>query len=135
MTQMSLTFAAACKKALALPGVTTKDHFGSIAFVAHGRTLATAWRSTNTVNLMFDPPLQEKYVGLDGDGFSIIDNGWGRQGATTCHLAYVDEGDFDRALADAWERSKTARPRVARNTSETKRATAAPRSRAKRPRG
>lgn len=110
---MSLTFSAACKKALALPGVTTKDHFGSIAFVAHGRTLATAWRETNTINFMFDPPLQEKYVGLDGDGFAVIDNAWGKQGATTCHLAFVEEDDFDRALADAWERSKTPRPRAA----------------------
>ena len=87
--------------------MTEKDHFGSDAFIAHKRTFMTVWHEENTANLRLSLEQQRHFLSIDGEGFSEIDNAWGRQGWTKVHLKYVDRGQFIEAMNSAWEHSKT----------------------------
>ena len=100
----------ACKLARALENVTEKDHFGSDAFYASKRIFATVWHERGEVNLRLTPESQDHYVGLDGDGFSRIDNAWGRQGWTTAHLEFVEQEVFIQALKKALKKSRAKSP-------------------------
>lgn len=95
----------------ALPDVTVKDHFGSDAFRANGRIFATVWHGKNEVNLMVTPAQQEALLGRDGDGYSKVPTKWGDGGATTAHLAYLDEEDFVVGMQMAYEASAIKRTR------------------------
>jgi hypothetical protein len=101
-----LTTKLACELAAALPDVTKKDHFGSDAFRTPGGIFATVWHATRTVNLNLTPGQQRRFVELDGEGFTEIDNAWGRQGWTTANLEFLEQGPFVDALRTAWQNSQ-----------------------------
>ena len=65
--------------AQALPDVPVRDHFGSGAFYVH-RIFATVWHDKNCVNLNLNLEQQQRFLLIDGEGFSQIDNAWGRRG-------------------------------------------------------
>ncbi|MBI3541741.1 MAG: MmcQ/YjbR family DNA-binding protein [Deltaproteobacteria bacterium] len=125
---MRVTTQTACEMARSLEGVSEKDHFGSDAFIAHGRMFATVWHDRNEVNLMLSLEQQRQVLSIDGEGFAVIDNAWGRAGATRAQLDFVDRKDFARALKLAWEHAanraakKTAKKLPAK-TSKKRRAT------------
>jgi hypothetical protein len=106
---MKLTTKTACELARALAGVTEKDHFGADAFVANGRIFATVWHDRGEVNLMLSREQQRQFLGIDGEGFTEIDNAWGPGGATRAVLEFVDPKDFAAALRSAWDHSATKR--------------------------
>jgi hypothetical protein len=109
-----MTTREACRMARALDDVTEKDHFGSDAFYTNGRIFATVWHDKGTVNLMLTPEEQRRFLLLDGEGFVPVPNAWGRKGATTVQMEFVDRADFATALRVAWslKQAKTpARPR------------------------
>lgn len=106
-----MTVKQAYELAKSLPEVSIKDHFGSDGFSAHKRMFLTLWLDTNRANLRLSPAEQKHFLSLDGEGFVALDNAWGRQGWTGVNLQYVERADFQRALASAWEYSKTKTPR------------------------
>ena len=123
-----ITSKMACKIALKLPDVDQKDHFGSDAFFAHKRTFATVWHEDNEVNLRLPLSLQKFFVKKDPQAFVAIDNGWGRQGWTTCRLADVSKELFLEGITAAWEHSKVktksaAKPRKKAKTSASRKLT------------
>ncbi|MGZ3690662.1 MAG: MmcQ/YjbR family DNA-binding protein [Pseudobdellovibrio sp.] len=84
--------------ARSMEGVTEKDHFGGVAFVANGKIFATVWSKTNTVNLMLNLEQQTQLLSIDGEGFFALNNAWGRKGATCVQLEFVEKSDFEDAL-------------------------------------
>ncbi len=92
--------------ARALPDVSVKDHFGAEGFSANKRMFLTVWHEHNKANLRLSPEEQRRFLSVDGEAFSPIDNAWGRQGWTSINLAYVEKADFQKALAAAWDYSK-----------------------------
>ena len=100
-----LTPKQAGEMAAASPGVTVRDHFGSDAYRTDGGIFATVWHATKTVNLRLTVEQQRRFVGLDGEGFTEIDNAWGRQGWTTANLEFLEREDFAAAVKTAWENS------------------------------
>lgn len=116
-----MTSRRALELAKQLPGVTIKDHFGSDAFSANGRTFLTIWHREKKANLRFSKEQQTHFLSLDGDGFSEIDNGWGRQGWTSVNLEFVSPEEFSAALRAAYEYSAVKTPRSAAAKSKVKR--------------
>lgn len=104
-----LTARQVCEMARSLEGVTEKDHFGSDAFCANGRIFATVWHDKNECNLMLNLEQQRNFLAIDGEGFSQIDNAWGRKGATNVQLDFVDREQFLDALKAAWVNSASKR--------------------------
>lgn len=105
-----LTVTKAGEMALALPGVTVKDHFGADAYAANGRNFMTGWHEFVTVNMMLPLDAQKRFVTLDGEVFTPVENAWGKQGWTTVNLEYVDLADFKEALRIAYDYSAMKRP-------------------------
>jgi len=120
-----LTTRRACEHAGSLPGVAVYDHFGSDAFRTPGGTFATVWHGKGIVNLRLTVEQQQRFVGLDGEGFVEIDNAWGRQGWTTANLEFVDEPVFVEALTAAWTNVKDKKPRARLTSKKTGRGTRA----------
>lgn len=120
-----LTTRRACEHAGSLPEVTVYDHFGGDAFRTPGGTFATVWHGKGIVNLKLTLEQQQRFVGLDGEGFVEIDNAWGRQGWTTANLEFVEEAAFVEALTAAWNNVKDKRPRTRRASKKTERGTRA----------
>jgi hypothetical protein len=108
-----VTTKQACEMARELPEITEQDHFGSDAFRTPLGIFATVWHDKRTVNLRLTPEQQRRFVLLDGEGFSEIDNAWGRQGWTAAALDYLDRALFLEALRTAYQNrlTKTARRR------------------------
>ena len=98
-----LTTKQACVLARVLPDTTVTDHFGSDAFRTPGGIFATVWHDKKTTNLMLTPEQQRHFIAFDG--FVAIDNAWGRKGATTANLGFVDRERFVEALRTAWHNS------------------------------
>ena len=86
--------------ALLLPGTTEAVHFDRTAFKVE-RIFVTLAADGHTANLKFTPDEQEFKCQLAPEVFTAIDNGWGRQGWTTIHLAAASEADLGAALAMA----------------------------------
>lgn len=92
--------------ALRLDGVTVKDHFGSDGFSANKRMFLTILHKENLANIRLSPEAQRRFLSLDGEGFSEVNDRWGHQGWTRVHLEFVDRSDLAEALKAAWEYSK-----------------------------
>lgn len=83
--------------ALSLPGTSEAAHFDRAAFKVN-RIFATLAADGATANLKFTPDEQEFKCQLAPEVFAAIDNGWGRQGWTTIHLAAASESELRAAL-------------------------------------
>ena len=83
--------------------MTVKDHFGSDAFSANKRMFITIWHESNSANLRLNSELQKKFLELDGEAFTMIDNHWGSIGWTSVHFKYVEKEDFLAAVKAAYE--------------------------------
>lgn len=99
--------------ASALPNVTIKDHFGSDAFSTK-RMFLTLWSDSNKASIRLSPEKQQEFLSIDGEGFTAIDNAWGRMGWTSVNLEYVDKADFKAALEFAWSFSQTTTAKKAK---------------------
>jgi hypothetical protein len=97
---MPVTPARARALALSLEGVSDAPHFNRTAF-RRARIFATLAGDGSDLNLMFDPDLQELYCEQAPRAFAPLPNAWGRQGATRCDLAAVDEATLLGALSSA----------------------------------
>jgi hypothetical protein len=111
---MTVTPAKVRKLALALEDVSEVPHFDRAAFRTTRRMFATMSADGKDVNFMFDPMLQEHYVGMAPDAFAPLANAWGKQGATRCLLKAVDEATLRSALAAAHARAMAPAPRKRR---------------------
>jgi hypothetical protein len=100
-----MTSKQAAEAALNLEGVTVKDHFGGDAFSANKRQFLTLWHEKNQGVLKFSQEQQLKFLQVDGDAFSEINDGWGRQGWTRVHFAFIEKKDFLTALQVAYDNS------------------------------
>lgn len=109
---------AACEIIRQIPEVKEKDHFGSDAFSGAGRMFATVWHDEKKVNVRLSPALQKKYLELDSEAFTEIDNSWGRQGWTGIQLDYVDRNLFCEIVKEAWDFSKIKSPSSGRSASK-----------------
>jgi hypothetical protein len=102
----------ACKMARELADVTSKDHFGSDAFYANKRIFATVWHNAGEVNLRLSPEQQQDFLAQDSEAFSEVDNAFGKQGWTTCHLQFIDADLFRTALSAAHATASVKRTKV-----------------------
>jgi hypothetical protein len=99
------------KLALSLPETAESAHMGHPDFRVGGKIFATlghAGKGSGMVKLT--PPQQAEFVAAEPEVFEPVSGGWGRQGATTVHLAGTTEDVVRRALVAAWR--NTARKRV-----------------------
>ena len=102
---MGVTAARVRTLALALPDASEKPHFDRVAFRTPRRIFATLGPGGNDLNLMFDLELQAQFCKIAPRAFEALDNGWGRKGATVCHLPKVDDALLIEALTAAHERA------------------------------
>ena len=98
---MAVTTDRARELALALPDTGEAPHWDRIAFRTPRKIFATLGEKTRDMNLMFDPDLRDFYCEQVPQAFSPVPGGWGRNGATRCDLAAVDEADLASALQAA----------------------------------
>ena len=106
------------KLALALEGTTHAPHFDRTAFKVK-RTFATLSADGLSANFKFTPDEQALKCTVAPDAFTVIPNGWGRQGWTTGILARLTADELKGALEMAWrhatppprKRTATAKPR------------------------
>ena len=112
-----MTLSEAAELVRGLPNVQVKDHFGSDAYYVH-RIFATYWHDTNSVNLRLNPEEQQRFLPIDGEGFTQIDNAWGRMGWTRVDLDFVEPQDFENALKTAWAHSVKPRRRPPRKATK-----------------
>lgn len=103
--------------ALSFEGTVEVPHMERAAFRTTRRIFATLPPDGETANLLLDAALQEALCEEQPKVFAPVPGGWGRMGYTTVQLGRVSELDLKRVLAEAHER-----------------ASAPPRSRAKRTR-
>ena len=87
--------------ALALAGVAEYPHFDRRAFKARV-TFATLAADELTANFKFAPDEQALKCAVAPDGFTALDNAWGRQGWTRGTLAALSEPELTAALKTAW---------------------------------
>ncbi len=87
--------------ALALPDASEAPHFHRLAFRTPRRIFATLDAAAGDLNLMFDPDLRDHYCERSPKAFAPVPGGWGRNGATRCNLAAVDEPTLASALQAA----------------------------------
>ncbi|MNV99029.1 hypothetical protein D3C71_1943460 [compost metagenome] len=96
--------------AMALPGTVTAPHFDRTAFKVK-RTFATLAADGMSANIKFTPDEQEFKCQLAPEIFEAIDNGWGRQGWTTMHLARATGEDIAAALEMAHAHAVPSKPK------------------------
>ncbi len=87
--------------ALALPQTSEAPHFHRLAFRTPRKIFATLDQAARDLNLMFDPDLRDFYCEQAPQAFNPVPGGWGRNGATRCELAAVDEATLVLALQAA----------------------------------
>lgn len=87
--------------ALALPGASEHPHFDRRAFKARV-TFATLAPDERSANLKLTADEQALKCAVAPDGFSALDNAWGRQGWTRAILAALTEEELRAALEMAW---------------------------------
>ena len=87
--------------ALALPGTAEAPHFHRLAFRTLRKIFATLDANAHDLNLMFDTDLRDFYCEQEPNAFTPVPGGWGRNGATRCELAAVDEATLVSALQAA----------------------------------
>ena len=87
--------------ALALPQTSEASHFDRAAFRTPRKIFATLDQTARDLNLMFDPDLRDFYCEQSPEAFTPVPGGWGRNGATRCELAAVDEATLVSALEAA----------------------------------
>ena len=87
--------------ALALPQTSEAPHFHRLAFRTPRKIFATLDLTGRDLNLMFDPDLRDFYCEQTPHAFNAVPGGWGRNGATRCELASVDEATLVSALQAA----------------------------------
>ena len=97
--------------ALALPQTSEAPHFHRLAFRTPRKIFATLDLTARDLNLMFDPDLRDFYCEQAPQAFTPVPGGWGRNGATRCELASVDEATLVSALQAA---HALAQPRAKR---------------------
>ena len=87
--------------ALALPQTSEAPHFERLAFRTPRKIFTTLSRSAADLNLMLTPDLRDFYCEQAPGRVSAVPGGWGRNGATRCDLAVVDEATLLSALQAA----------------------------------
>lgn len=87
--------------AMALPTTAAVQHFERCAFRTPRKIFATLDAGAGELNLMFDAELRDFYCEQEPKAFAPLPGAWGRQGATRCDLAQVDEATLASALAAA----------------------------------
>ena len=95
---MSVDVERARNLALALPQTSEAPHFGRLAFRTPRKIFATLNRTARDMNLMFSLDLRDFYCEQTPSAFAPVPGGWGRNGATRCDLAAVDEATLLSAL-------------------------------------
>src|SRR5437899_2858631 len=98
------------KLALSLPETAENAHMGHPDFRVGGKIFATlghAGRGSGMVKLT--PSQQTEFVAAEPEVFEPVSGGWGRQGATTVHLAAAKEAVVRRALIAAWRNAAPKR--------------------------
>lgn len=98
---MAVTPARVRELALGLEGAVEAPHFDRQAFRTPRKIFATLGAEGGDLNLMFDPDLRDFYCEQAPHAFSPVPGGWGRNGATRCDLAAVDEATLLSALKAA----------------------------------
>lgn len=99
-----LKFESALKIAQKLEGITSKDHFGGIAFVHKKKIFATFWEKKNEVNVLLTPEEQEA-LAEESEAAKPVKGTWGRKGWTTIDLSEVDRKVFIWAIETAYARA------------------------------
>ena len=94
--------------ALALPGVAEYPHFDRRAFKAQV-TFATLAADELSANFKFTLDEQALKCAVAPDGFTALDNAWGRQGWTRGTLAALSEPELTAALKMAWRHGAARR--------------------------
>lgn len=87
--------------ALALDGTTEVQHFERTAFRTKRKIFATLDPAPGDLNLMFDPEHRDFFCEQEPEVFTALAGAWGRQGATRCDLATVDQATLAPALQAA----------------------------------
>jgi hypothetical protein len=89
--------------ALSLPETVAAEHMNHPDFRVGGKIFATlSWPDSNHGMVKLTPVQQAAYVQAHPDIFEAIDNGWGRQGATSVVLKAAKVEILLQALKDAW---------------------------------
>lgn len=99
-----LSWQAAKKLALSLPGAEERDHFGSPSFRIGGKIfaqLSTQEKSERRAVVKLSVADQAALIALDTRAFSSIPQ-WGRHGWTWVQLDRVDAVLFEDVLRKSW---------------------------------
>ena len=87
--------------ALSFHGASEHAHFDRRAFKARV-TFATLAPDERSANIKFSPEEQALKCAVAPDGFTPLDNAWGRQGWTHATLSALTERELQAALEMAW---------------------------------
>lgn len=91
------------KLALSLPDAVASEHMGHPDFRVKGKIFATlGWPNQEFGMVKLTPLQQSEYEQLHPKVFQIINNGWGRMGATSVCLKKATTSVLMPALKDAW---------------------------------
>ena len=90
--------------AMSLPETKASEHMGHPDFRVAGKIFATlGWPDAGCGMVKLTPAQQTVYTRSHPKIFSVIDNGWGRRGATTVHLKAATMKKLMPAMIDAWK--------------------------------
>lgn len=87
--------------ALGLEGTAEAPHLERTAFRTKRKIFATLNAAAGDLNLMLDPEHRDFFCEQEPAAFAPLPGGWGRQGATRCDLAKVDQATLASALQAA----------------------------------
>jgi hypothetical protein len=89
--------------ALSLPEAVESAHMGHPDFRVRGKIFATlGFPGDDWGMVKLKPEQQDHFVGMQPTVFTPVKGGWGRQGATTVHLAAATAETLRPALVTAW---------------------------------
>jgi hypothetical protein len=99
-----ISWQAARKLALSLPGAEERDHFGSPSFRVQGKIfaqLSAQGKTERRAVVKLSPADQAALMALDPEAFSSIPH-WGKHGWTYARLDSVAAALFKDALVKSW---------------------------------
>lgn len=91
------------KLALSLPEAVESEHMGHPDFRVAGKIFATlGWPNGQYGMVKLTSVQQATYIQAHPKSFQMINNGWGKKGATSVCLKQVTTDQLLSALKDAW---------------------------------
>ncbi len=105
------------KLALSFPGTIESEHMNHPDFRVRGKIFATIHPDDRWGVVLLTPGQQKEFVTADPKSFTLVNNAWGRKGATQVLLKSVKPAILREALRHAWRNRAGDEPPLLRRTS------------------